>query len=719
MNWLPFLEEIKENRKQLRHVNPEIGDVLGAKEKLTDSMRAMAQHFDDHDDPRHRLLRQAADRLDGAPDASRLKLRGATARVMGRMYDGTHLGAMMHPDKSVHLVWQPEPGELFDAMLHHHEVKPFLRDLIRQEGNKPLAQRIWSMFKGGAGPKKLAREGNRLDIPSVGATGRAMIHAHLHGDTDAIPKLADHLDEIGHPAAQIFKELRDRGGYFSGGTIIDNSDGYRYETNPMNSMAEDNDYRNKPRTHLALNISPIAKTKTHQVSVSFHDSDAPSGSAHRHGYAYVQVPDSVTDEFFSHFPGTDEHKHYLHLKNVRDLQAREQVDQQLAREGIEFEHSVPRGVAAGLAHHAESHLAELKDAIEEHEPDHPLKPLLDHLWAHPESDISKDHGRHISVTVPMTYNKDGLSFNIPATQTFSRPDEKDGQKVHHHGVLLAPVMNDHRAKLTLFFGDYTGDKPQIHRSHYLIPHEVAEQFANSIGGDFKKHWDATIRRRQEWMGANVNRGIPARPFARQETLASTVPQLKSSIQKTRELIAHKVMSEAGFQLEAAPLIHVTPETTRSTLLNIVQHPNDPAGVRYAAAWYGLLAKERALTAFHPRPDGQDSLHVLDTHKKLPDIVRILKAAGVQRFSMQPKTLGARVFIFNPSSTRNLDAVGGLLNASHSVIRGVGDTFGSSAGTDADARAEFRRVISDYESEGESDGGDSGAGAAPGSPANVQ
>lgn len=103
--------------------------------------------------------------------------------------------------------------------------------------------------------------------------------------------------------------------------------------------------------------------------------------------------------------------------------------------------------------------------------------------------------------------------------------------------------------------------------------------------------------------------------------ADVVSQSISKQQKLRRMVAAKIAQEARLRLVE---LRDARTQRQSGVLQAYDHPNDPEGVDYAAAWYGLLTDAPTLSTFHVHDGGPDTFHTWTTPSD-PD--RVLSAAN--------------------------------------------------------------------------------------------
>jgi len=184
--------------------------------------------------------------------------------------------------------------------------------------------------------------------------------------------------------------------------------------------------------------------------------------------------------------------------------------------------------------------------------------------------------------------------------------------------------------------------------------------------------------------------------------AAAVREVGSANHEARTRIAREILREAGLSpaVVRAALAHEGDRSVPGVVQVLIKRV-DPARIRYAAAWYGLLSNSPAVTVFHPTDGGEDTLHVISSPHPAEHIAGYLRRLGVPKFATESHGAGTRAYVYDPGSKMNLtNAIGGL-DASHSAVRGTGFRLGGGPGAgstagSAAARATYRDTISDYE-----------------------
>jgi hypothetical protein len=138
----------------------------------------------------------------------------------------------------------------------------------------------------------------------------------------------------------------------------------------------------------------------------------------------------------------------------------------------------------------------------------------------------------------------------------------------------------------------------------------------------------------------------------------------------------------------------------SILVEISNSP-DRARLRYAAAWFGLLANQKSVLLFRADMGGPDCVYQLDVPEaSTPQLRRVLDTHGIKFRTILPRGQGHRVVVFDEG--RQLRVKLTRLAAFYEVR--LSETMGAGAflGDDERAAAQraFRQVIDEYEAQPE-------------------
>jgi hypothetical protein len=126
-------------------------------------------------------------------------------------------------------------------------------------------------------------------------------------------------------------------------------------------------------------------------------------------------------------------------------------------------------------------------------------------------------------------------------------------------------------------------------------------------------------------------------------------------------------------------------------------PADEATLRYAAAWFGLLADQKSVLAFVADPAGPDAVLAFDLPLRDVQVLRlVLDRHGIPCRTLLPQVNGCRVIVFDEG--RRFGAVLHRLGAWHdAAIRSTaGKGFLVGETTRLEARERYQREIRCYE-----------------------
>lgn len=189
----------------------------------------------------------------------------------------------------------------------------------------------------------------------------------------------------------------------------------------------------------------------------------------------------------------------------------------------------------------------------------------------------------------------------------------------------------------------------------------------------------------------------ARTVYREPGPAAAIRDRNSENSVKRSEVARQILKEAGLNPSTVrEAIEHEGDRAVASAVQVIRKNADPAHVRYAAAWYGLLSQSPAVTVFHPTRTGEDTLHVISSPHASDHVIAYLKRAGVLKFTTESHGAGTRAYIFDPGSQLPGSQLASGLNASHSPVRGVGFKLGDRAGSSADSRAAYRDAITQFE-----------------------
>jgi hypothetical protein len=197
------------------------------------------------------------------------------------------------------------------------------------------------------------------------------------------------------------------------------------------------------------------------------------------------------------------------------------------------------------------------------------------------------------------------------------------------------------------------------------------------------------------------------------SFADAIRDTLSQRQIVRRRLASRIAQEAGLDLSALHDVAAINPRPRASVVQVYNHQGEPEAIRYAAAWYALLAREPRMTVFHEDPNGPDFLHVWKTPLGTDQVLGAASRIGLPGVAVG---IDGSVHVHNPGGqygkqVEMLQQVTRAADLGHH--RGTGHRIGTGSGDAKDARQAYRDVIRQYEA-GQGTAGGEGAGqAAPG------
>lgn len=192
---------------------------------------------------------------------------------------------------------------------------------------------------------------------------------------------------------------------------------------------------------------------------------------------------------------------------------------------------------------------------------------------------------------------------------------------------------------------------------------------------------------------------------------ASVAMAGSANHEARLKVANQILRESGLtSAEVRAAILYAGGATRPALTALVKRNAHPDHVRYTAAWLGLATQQPAVAVATVDPNGRDTLHVISGAGDPAGLASALKRAGVEKFTVEQKPTGHRIFVINPDGKYPVAQIAKANNARHSAARvsvtrlGSGASAAAAGGTAADAksRAAYREAIDAFERAGASE-----------------
>ncbi|MBY0458890.1 MAG: hypothetical protein K2V38_16250, partial [Gemmataceae bacterium] len=150
---------------------------------------------------------------------------------------------------------------------------------------------------------------------------------------------------------------------------------------------------------------------------------------------------------------------------------------------------------------------------------------------------------------------------------------------------------------------------------------------------------------------------------------ASVAMAGSANHEARLKVAKQILRESGLtpaEVRTA-LLHAG-GATRPALTALVKRNAHPDHVKYTAAWLGLATQQPAVAVATVDPNGRDTLHVISGAGADAGIASALKRAGVEKFTVEQKPTGHRIFVINPDGKYPVAQIAKANNARHSAAR---------------------------------------------------
>ncbi len=179
---------------------------------------------------------------------------------------------------------------------------------------------------------------------------------------------------------------------------------------------------------------------------------------------------------------------------------------------------------------------------------------------------------------------------------------------------------------------------------------------------------------------------------------------RSGNQSAFKKIMQGMMEKMGLKSKVQDAVGDWQDGAENFVYQEIPHPADPNKVEYAAAWYGLLANQKAVLVFHSSPQGPDSFYQIqfpENNVELRDVNNVRKVLdkyGINFRTIIPGKGGKSPTVtFYDQGRKDREKLLKLVGATHGTVSessGQGKYIGGPTRTGA--RAEYRRIIDAYE-----------------------
>lgn len=184
---------------------------------------------------------------------------------------------------------------------------------------------------------------------------------------------------------------------------------------------------------------------------------------------------------------------------------------------------------------------------------------------------------------------------------------------------------------------------------------------------------------------------------------SSMQRLKSANQQAFKQVSKTILDQLGLKNHKIhDAIGDWVDGAENSVVHTIDDPVDYDTAKYASAWIGMLANQKAVLHFSEDDKGPDSMyevHVPDTDPH--NVRKALDAAQIPFRTLIPSKHGTTVMVFDSGRSQrdNIANFAGLYNAVIRESAGRGEFVGdnSDSPTRAAARRTYRSIIADYES----------------------
>jgi hypothetical protein len=179
--------------------------------------------------------------------------------------------------------------------------------------------------------------------------------------------------------------------------------------------------------------------------------------------------------------------------------------------------------------------------------------------------------------------------------------------------------------------------------------------------------------------------------------AEATLRLRSPEQACFRQLAGDILRQVGAQVHVEDAIGDWSDGVENSLLVVVPTPPDLWTLRYAAAWFGLLAEQKGVLVFRPAAGGPDELAILNVAER--DLARLRRALddhGISSRTIVRTATGQRVVILDEGRRwhRNVERLAQWYNTPVRVTTGTGACVAEESSSRA--RQKYRKLIAAYE-----------------------
>lgn len=235
-------------------------------------------------------------------------------------------------------------------------------------------------------------------------------------------------------------------------------------------------------------------------------------------------------------------------------------------------------------------------------------------------------------------------------------------------------------------------------------HELQAQVAEGAE-EYQQHSKHFLKK----LGKRLRYALGTSQAKDRMTFEAALNQMRSANQKSFKDVIRKATEALGIKPHLENAIGDWSDGAEHSVLQRIHEPIDERTADYLAAWYGLLANQKAVLVFQPRHGGPDSNYEVDVPDS--DLNRVrehLNQAGIPFRTIVPTGKGARVWVYDQGNKlkENVGQFAEKYNAEVRESQGHGKFLGGNSGstganTRSEARSNYRRIITAYESRSKS------------------
>ncbi len=160
-----------------------------------------------------------------------------------------------------------------------------------------------------------------------------------------------------------------------------------------------------------------------------------------------------------------------------------------------------------------------------------------------------------------------------------------------------------------------------------------------------------------------------------------------------------VDAQLGLTVESRSIIGDWGDGAEDSVLLAYSHYQDIDELRYAMAWKGLIAEQKAVLLFEEQNNGEHKIYSFEVDDTIKGVRKSLSDYGIEFRSIEIGNERPRVVIVDLDQTMGeaITKVAGQYNVTVEKIEGQGEFIGvDSERTRSEAHAEYQRIIEEYE-----------------------